>query len=233
MGAFFSGTDSADEVSTRVFGVIGEIKENSFSSVWRAGVNGQFQKLNLDAIWDDSDKDKTKWIIDPELVKERVSKLVYQTNIRNKPSVGNVANRGRPTWVNKQNKTDSVSAYNDWHYNGYYYNDGSDVSQIKHASNYNTVNTWQHVPEDVIIEFDALVDSLEETVQSEHLGECGSTELTSVVRAFMSFFNEFDAFNEKTAYAIFDQLQTDMKNELFQKALVAYANDYFDDHLED
>ena len=57
MGAFFSGTDSADEISTRVFGVMGQISKGTtqrvnFTCKWRAGVNGKFVELNAADIWD-------------------------------------------------------------------------------------------------------------------------------------------------------------------------------------
>ena len=57
MGAFFSGTDSADEISTRVFGVMGQISKGTtqrvnFTCKWRAGVNGKFVELTAEDIWD-------------------------------------------------------------------------------------------------------------------------------------------------------------------------------------
>ena len=57
MGAFFSGTDSADEISTRVFGVMGQISKGTtqpvnFTCKWRAGVNGKFVELTAADIWD-------------------------------------------------------------------------------------------------------------------------------------------------------------------------------------
>lgn len=56
MGAFFSGTDSADEKSTRVFGVIGKIKsKDEYDMVLRAGVNGSFIPLEIDYIFDKED----------------------------------------------------------------------------------------------------------------------------------------------------------------------------------
>ena len=64
MGAFFSSTDSADETSTRVFGVMGTIAKGAseewadsirFSTKFRAGVNGKFIELNMDHVFDMED----------------------------------------------------------------------------------------------------------------------------------------------------------------------------------
>lgn len=50
-GAGFSGTDTADEVSTKLFGVIGNILGN-VSMAWRAGCNQKFVTLQFDDIFD-------------------------------------------------------------------------------------------------------------------------------------------------------------------------------------
>lgn len=65
MGAFFSGTDSADEISTRVFGVMGTIAANhtttgwndkiNFTTKFRAGVNGKFIELAVPDIFNMED----------------------------------------------------------------------------------------------------------------------------------------------------------------------------------
>lgn len=50
-GAGFSGTDTADEVSTKLFGVIGNILGN-VSMAWRAGCNQKFVTLKFEDIFD-------------------------------------------------------------------------------------------------------------------------------------------------------------------------------------
>lgn len=54
-GAGFSGTDTADEVSTKLFGVIGNILGN-VSMAWRAGCNQKFVTMTFDQMFD---KDST------------------------------------------------------------------------------------------------------------------------------------------------------------------------------
>lgn len=51
MQAFFSGVDTTDEKSTRIFGVIGTINTTPTSS-WRAGCNQSFVSLGLDDVFD-------------------------------------------------------------------------------------------------------------------------------------------------------------------------------------
>lgn len=51
MQAFFSGVDTTDEKSTRIFGVIGTINTTPTSS-WRAGCNQSFVGLGLDDVFD-------------------------------------------------------------------------------------------------------------------------------------------------------------------------------------
>lgn len=50
-GAGFSGTDTADEVSTKLFGVIGNILGN-VSMAWRAGCNQKFVTMTFDQMFD-------------------------------------------------------------------------------------------------------------------------------------------------------------------------------------
>ena len=57
-GAGFSGTDTADEISTKLFGVIGNILSAAPSMAWRAGCNQKFVTLQFDDIFD-SESDKT------------------------------------------------------------------------------------------------------------------------------------------------------------------------------
>lgn len=55
-GAGFSGTDTADEVSTKLFGVIGNVIGN-VSMAWRAGCNQKFVSLSFDDIFDNTSND--------------------------------------------------------------------------------------------------------------------------------------------------------------------------------
>ncbi len=117
MGAFFSGTDSSDEVSTRVFGVIGTISDKGFSSVWRAGVNGKFQSLKPEDIWEleDSEEelDLSQWKI-PESDYDKVKEMRTYVNNRytayNKThhKVGNSASKTTPTYVNGNSSRNSA-----------------------------------------------------------------------------------------------------------------------------
>ena len=56
-GAGFSGTDTADEVSTKLFGVIGNVLGN-VSMAWRAGCNQKFVTMSFDDVFD-KESDKT------------------------------------------------------------------------------------------------------------------------------------------------------------------------------
>lgn len=51
-GAFFSGVDTGDEKSTRLFGVIGMLGQETPAHVWRAGFNQKFVDLKFEDIWD-------------------------------------------------------------------------------------------------------------------------------------------------------------------------------------
>lgn len=52
MGAFFSGTDDADEKETRLFGVIGKIEEPIPAMKFRAGHMGEYVELDIDQIFE-------------------------------------------------------------------------------------------------------------------------------------------------------------------------------------
>lgn len=65
---FFSATDSADEVSTRIFGVIGKLNQPGLHMSLRAGHSGQFIDLKLDDVFDISEfqEDDTDRYVVPE-----------------------------------------------------------------------------------------------------------------------------------------------------------------------
>ena len=66
MGAGFSGTDTNDEKSTRLFGVIGTITTKP-TSAWRAGCNQKFVTLQMIDIFDSESTEV--FAIDPEAIK--------------------------------------------------------------------------------------------------------------------------------------------------------------------
>lgn len=111
MGAFFSGTDSADEKSTRLFGVIGRIKSaEDFDSVWRAGCNGSFKAQQLEDIFDLTDNRAFEL---PADVKSRVTRYVHQPVKYTAPTYAgyNRPNYGAPQhngsyWINKKETPD-------------------------------------------------------------------------------------------------------------------------------
>ncbi len=70
-GAGFSGTDTADEISTKLFGVIGNVISN-VSMAWRAGCNQKFVTLTFDDIFDRT-SDKTYSI--PDSVKSKITEF--------------------------------------------------------------------------------------------------------------------------------------------------------------
>ena len=72
-GAGFSGTDTADETSTKMFGVIGNILTVP-SQAWRAGCNQKFVSLKFEDIFD---KDSTKTYTVGEGAVARVKEKVY------------------------------------------------------------------------------------------------------------------------------------------------------------
>lgn len=97
MGAFFSGTDSSDERSTRLFGVIGKIKDSEhYDIVLRAGVNGKFTTIQVPDIFDLAD---TRKFVLPDDIEKRVTKMVYTTvTTVGKPFTGG---QGNSYWINK------------------------------------------------------------------------------------------------------------------------------------
>lgn len=54
MGAFFSGTDDADEKETRVFGVFGKLNTGACEYKFRVSVGGQHVPIELEEIFTDS-----------------------------------------------------------------------------------------------------------------------------------------------------------------------------------
>ena len=55
MNSFFSGTDSADEISTRIFGVIGKLDQEGLHMCVRAGNGGNFTDLKVEDVFDMED----------------------------------------------------------------------------------------------------------------------------------------------------------------------------------
>lgn len=68
MNAFWSATDSADEVSTRMFGVIGKLNSPGLTMCLRAGHGGSFIDLSLGDIFDVDhfDENETDRYVVPE-----------------------------------------------------------------------------------------------------------------------------------------------------------------------
>lgn len=68
MNAFWSATDSADEVSTRMFGVIGKLNSPGLTMCLRAGHGGSFIDLSLGDIFDTDhfDENETDRYVVPE-----------------------------------------------------------------------------------------------------------------------------------------------------------------------
>lgn len=99
-GAGFSGTDTADEVSTKLFGVIGNVLGN-VSMAWRAGCNQKFVQMSFDEVFDTTSEAKYTIGADAVLrVKER-ARVIYVPPVHiggYKPSVvkpsTSVANHG-------------------------------------------------------------------------------------------------------------------------------------------
>lgn len=77
-GAGFSGTDTADEVSTKLFGVIGNILGN-VSMAWRAGCNQKFVTLQFDDIFD-KDSQEIFSVGNNILDKVKELKIAYPTH---------------------------------------------------------------------------------------------------------------------------------------------------------
>ena len=90
-GAGFSGTDTADEISTKLFGVIGNILSAAPSMAWRAGCNQKFVTLQFDDIFD-SESDKTYSVGDD--CKDRVKEYVFP-----KATYGTWNNTPAKKWV--------------------------------------------------------------------------------------------------------------------------------------
>ena len=76
MSNFFSGTDSADEISARIFGVIGRLDQEGLHMCVRAGKGGSFVDLQVEDVFDMSDTEVYEVPAEDYLkVRERVSAI--------------------------------------------------------------------------------------------------------------------------------------------------------------
>lgn len=232
MGAFFSGTDSADEKSTRIFGVLGQLNKTEYASVWRAGVNGKFVAQTKEDVWDMTNT--AEWVI-PDTILTRVTRYVYQAKAgyRSTPATSKTATSGGAAkWIKDRKTTyqpyqGSQYSPQDWLDN---YPDWSHEVNTIHSADYDSqvFDAWgEDANPELVLECEAMKEEIEKLYMAANTGTLGTTELTATIRAFVDCFAEFEAFGKESGIAILDQLSANLKNEEFNDMLKAY-NDYFD-----
>jgi PRTRC genetic system protein A len=231
MGAFFSGTDSADEKSTRVFGVLGKLNQTEFASVWRAGVNGKFVAQTKEDVWD---MERTaEWVI-PDTILTRVTRRVYQAQAGYRaPSQvsGSKVHGGQAKWINKGNQYQPYRAAAAWQHGGHDYMDEGPFNYSSiHSADYDSevLDAWgADADPEIIIECEAMKEEVEKLYMAANAGTLGGTELTMTTRAFVNCLSEFESFDKNTGIAMLDQLSANMTSDDFNGMLKTYF-DYFD-----
>ncbi len=238
MGAFFSGTDSADEISTRVFGVLGKLGQQDFQSSWRAGVNGNFNKLELDDLWDDTDLETEQWKI-PEDDKKKVTNLVRAVAQRVQPAKSATQAKGGVTrWVNRavgyvgstvnrSNKVDP-SKYSGMIYGGMsqeeYESYMSHMASISHGgAQFDFFDSEEFTDGTLGVQMAAVQDHIEEMCVSEDQGVLGKTELADTARYLVDFVADRKPFDISTGQAILDQLSIHIKTDEFNELIKCYG----------
>lgn len=245
MGAFFSAVDSADEKSTRVFGVLGRLDLQDFHSQWRAGVNGKFVPLEVSDLWDPEDTEL--WVV-PDEVLSRVTKYQFTAaTSRYFPSVGGVKTRSSsPKWIKGRANAGGNSGVNPTRgsagnnygrgYGGNYQSYGFEddmtleaYDQIALGGMEREESAWTGVNISTSLgaffydECLDMKDHIDDIYSSAVEGTLGTTELSHKSREIISGITEMPQFNEVVAISILDELNMAMASGEFSKVLSEYA----------
>ena len=221
MGAFFSGGDNADEISTRVFGVIGRLEKDDFASVWRAGVNGNFHNLSLEDIWDFSDLKSEAWLIADEHI-ERVSEIRYTYTQSQRASANNTTAGG--TGVKYGRRTSTYQPYQNTKQHNPYWEDYYAQTLITHGTeSFNRDTPFDQLFGELDFALTSLQKDIEDTTASEAISACGHSELNSTIVKCIDFFAEFTAFDDKAGMAVIEGLSRNLRKDQFNKLIELYS----------
>jgi len=218
MMAFFSGGDDADEKSTRLFGVLGQITEETYAHVWRAGTNGQYCNLEMGDVIDLEDEDQYDV---PEIEDLKVSRLVYAAaykgaNYRKRPAYGVPTYApGAPGTIPEVSHLDEDPWAHDAELAAYYNETG--VSSLASSEDAALNRLRTDATTDLLLSIENIDDeagTILATNQAFDMAEC--------VRDFIKWVGVYDEASDAGFTAIFDQLGETVPKEAFDKLITTY-----------
>jgi PRTRC genetic system protein A len=232
MGAFFSGGDDADEKSTRVFGVLGQLNKEKYASVWRAGSNGYHMKLDLEDVWDVTETGV--WYINEKLL-DRVSERrfinhkangskffpgqPYKKMVHGLPSGGYNLRRAGHAPIVPGNPYDYDYGYGDW--SGYNPSLETHIANVD-SGNFNgeEINDWE-----AWTEMEAQKNKLEDLFVLLDSGEVTEAEISVCARGLIEYFGLMSDFGVDAARAVIDELAQTIPLNDFNSLMVEYEGE--------
>ena len=228
-GAFFSGVDTGDEKSTRLFGVIGMLGQEKPQYAWRAGFNQRFVDLKFEDIWDG--EDNTDHTIPAEALVHVSEKkgVVYSGPTRpavNKYGGGKSAS-GVTHWRDRNANSKSLNANAEQRRN---YMERI-ASQFERFQSFIPQNLDFSDIEDGMVESDGQIDLFPELVSSENFKySCSINQFQNALVDWASNILQFEQTNElvliEELLEMFESCDSDM-NEVAKdiiNALTGYLN---------
>jgi len=215
MSAFFSAGDNADEKSTRMFGVIGQLNRDRWMAKWRAGCNGQYVNLEVTDIFNMED---LRMVHIPDAECEKVEKLTYA------PYKAPAANRhgggyhgydyGRS---GGRNTTPPINGWGDDDIYSYY------DKQMGVHGGFDTpgMSSAYDLTEDP--ELEGIVEDFIEINEKEGEGELDQIDLHLLIRRVVDYFAEYKGFDKNSAQVIIDQLSVNMSMVDFADLMQTYG----------
>jgi len=150
MGAFFSGTDNADEQETRIFGVLGKLNNDIPEMKFRISVGGAFKEINIFDIFE-SPFPATDF---PEEWLEKCTKR----------SVTTYYGAGRSTWPSyTTGRTGYTGIDDDYSYPGYIGYEYSDYTR-KYDSKYDSKSEYKYDRQEDAVDLEESIDKIEDLV---------------------------------------------------------------------
>lgn len=207
MAAFFSAGDNADEKSTRMFGVLGQLDHTQWVSKWRAGCNGQYVNLEIEDIFD---KTNNVLMHIPDSECEKVSKISYA---RNNALVGGLHTR---------------NSYNYPGYNSVYNNFGIDDDIYKDYSRSIDSKGFNLEEDELLMGLMAdpeLETIVKELIELNELKENYGVELKTTVRKIISYLCEFGEFSTDIAVDMIDEISLNLEDSDFE-SFMEKINEY-------
>lgn len=234
MGAFFSGGDDADEKSTRVFGVIGQLNREPWASKWRAGCNGQYVDLDMEILFD---KDNDELVSIPDSQLDKVEKNVYTARTvvngravsANRPlygygGYGAYGGYGGGSFGSDFPYGYSAGGKQPQPYRGDYWNRQGYSDEINdfydNAMSEENKSDFPFVTED--LELDELFTEFEEMNEASAKGLLESANLAAQARSIVDYLTSYTEFDNNVATAIIDQLSANMKQVDFDSTMTLY-----------